>query len=187
MARGKRAPSKSGARTVVLEEERAPERDPIERILEKVEPIPSSAATQKTPKKQADFAPTMRVARLVSVSGQKIEIAFRARRESVEAKLAEGVERDLVALAHKNHDAVLLEIDESGAALIVGVVQTRIPRDVVIKGDTVQIEAEREILLRSKTAAVRLREDGDVELVGGRILAFSRGLFRLVGRVLRLN
>jgi len=30
-------------------------------------------------------------------------------------------------------------------------------------------------------------EDGDVEVVGSRILTMSRGLFRILGRVLRLN
>jgi hypothetical protein len=35
-----------------------------------------------------------------------------------------------------------------------------------------------------KAAAIRV---GDVELVGSRIRAASRGLFRLVGRMLRLN
>ncbi|MEZ4311015.1 MAG: hypothetical protein R3F14_23480 [Polyangiaceae bacterium] len=43
------------------------------------------------------------------------------------------------------------------------------------------------MLLRAGRAALRLREDGDVELVGSRISAASRGLFRIVGRILRLN
>ena len=190
MARGKRAPANRGARTVVLEEEpRPPERDAIERILEKVEPHPSSIATEKqrAPKRDAEPAPAMRTARLVSMAPQKIEIALRGRRDPIEAKLAEGVDRELVAQAMKNRDAVLVEIEPGVAPWIVGVVQTRVPRDLVLKAETVTIEAERELLLRSKTAALRLREDGDVELVGSRILALSRGLFRLVGRVLRLN
>jgi hypothetical protein len=188
MARGKRAPSTRGARSVVLEEDARPtDPDPIERILEKVEPLPPSTEKQKTPKKQAEIAPGMRAARVAAMPPGKIQIALRGAREPVDARLAEGVERELVALAMKNRDAVLVEIEPNGAPLIVGVIQTRIPRDVVIKAETIQLEAEREILLRSKTAAVRLREDGDVELVGSRILALSRGLFRLVGRVLRLN
>jgi hypothetical protein len=35
--------------------------------------------------------------------------------------------------------------------------------------------------------AIRIRGDGDIEIVGSRISAASRGLFRLVGRILRLN
>ena len=49
------------------------------------------------------------------------------------------------------------------------------------------IEAEREILIRSGRGAMRIREDGDIEVVGSRISTMSRGLFRIVGRVLRLN
>ena len=49
------------------------------------------------------------------------------------------------------------------------------------------IDAAEELVLRAGRAALRLREDGDVELVGSRISAASRGLFRLVGRILRLN
>src|SRR5579859_3505088 len=149
MVRGKRAPSPRGARSVVLEEES----DPVERILEKVEPHPP-----RSPKKQADLAPAVRVARLVSVAGAKIEIAFRGPHAPIEAKLGEGVERELVAQALKNRDAVLVEVDADAAPVIVGVVQTRIPRELVLKAETVHIEAERELLLRSKTAAIRLRE-----------------------------
>ena len=43
------------------------------------------------------------------------------------------------------------------------------------------------MFLRSGRAALRMRGDGDVELVGSRIATMSRGLYRLVGRVLRLN
>jgi hypothetical protein len=187
MARGKRAPSSRGARTVVLEDERAAETDPIERLLEKVEPQPASSEKQRGSGRQSDAVPLIRTARVTAVSPNKIELAFRGRREPAQAKLADGVERELVALAMKNRDAVLVEVEPDGVLLVVGIVQTRIPREVIIKAETIQIEAERELLLRTKTAAVRLREDGDVELVGSRILALSRGLFRLVGRVLRLN
>ncbi len=52
---------------------------------------------------------------------------------------------------------------------------------------TVHIEGEREVLLRPGSGAVRVREDGDIEIMGSRIGAASRGLFRLVGRILWLN
>jgi hypothetical protein len=71
--------------------------------------------------------------------------------------------------------------------VIVGVVQTRVPREVTLKASTITLEAEREILLRAGRSALRLREDGDVELVGSRIVTASRGLLRLVGKMLRLN
>ena len=50
-----------------------------------------------------------------------------------------------------------------------------------------KLKAWREVLIWAGRAALRIREDGDVELVGSRILTMSRGLFRIVGRVLRLN
>ena len=71
--------------------------------------------------------------------------------------------------------------------MVVGVVQRRVPETLELRAATVIIEAEREIVLRAGRSALRIREDGDVELVGGRVLAMSRGLFRIVGRVLRLN
>jgi hypothetical protein len=70
---------------------------------------------------------------------------------------------------------------------VVGVLQTRIPRELTLKADKIHIDARHELLLRSGRGAMRIRQDGDVELVGSRISAMSRGLFRLVGRVLRLN
>jgi hypothetical protein len=51
----------------------------------------------------------------------------------------------------------------------------------------VVLEGEREILLRSGRGAIRIREDGDIEVVGSRISAASRELFRIVGRLLRLT
>jgi hypothetical protein len=82
---------------------------------------------------------------------------------------------------------VLVEIDPILGPLVVGVVQRRVPAKVEIRGETVVIEAEREILLRTGRGAMRIREDGDIEVVGSRISTMSRGLFRIVGRVLRLN
>ncbi len=56
-----------------------------------------------------------------------------------------------------------------------------------LSAGTVTIEGEREVMIRAGRSAIRLREDGDIEIVGSRISAASRGLFRLVGRILRLN
>jgi hypothetical protein len=67
------------------------------------------------------------------------------------------------------------------------VLQRRLPSTVQLTGQTVVIDAERELLLRAGRAAIRLRDDGDIEMVGSRIMTMSRGLFRIVGRVLRLN
>jgi hypothetical protein len=78
-------------------------------------------------------------------------------------------------------------VEEGPPPLVVGVLQTRRPRELKLRAGTVTIEGEQEVLIRAGRAAIRLREDGDIEIVGSRISAASRGLFRLVGRILRLN
>lgn len=131
--------------------------------------------------------PGLRAARIVALDGRTARVTVRGGRDEIEAALAPEVERELIedAIAHK--DSVLVEVEADGTTVVVGVVQTRRPREVHVKGEKIVIEAEREVLLRAGRAALRLREDGDIELVGSRISAASRGLFRIVGRILRLN
>lgn len=135
----------------------------------------------------AEAVPVVRTARIVSMSGTEVLVAVRGKREPVAADVAAEVDRELVERALASGDAVLVEQEPGGRPVIVGVLQTRIPAKLELRAETIHIEADREVLLRAGTAALRIREDGDVELVGSRILHMSRGLFRLVGRVLRLN
>jgi hypothetical protein len=129
----------------------------------------------------------MRTALPLAVSGRRVLIRCRGVGAELEAELAPGVSAEVVALAAKNGDAVVVECEAGAAPLVVGVLQTRVPEEVVVRARRVHLEAEDELMLRTGSAAMRLRRDGDVELVGSRIAAMSRGLFRLVGRVLRLN
>ena len=92
----------------------------------------------------------------------------------------------MLELAQRNGDAVFVE-ETTDKLLIVGVMQTRLAREVHFVADKILLDAAQEVVIRAGRAAIRLREDGDVELVGSRISAASRGLFRLVGRILRLN
>lgn len=133
------------------------------------------------------LAPGLRTARLVALEGRVAKVALRGAREEIAAQLAPEVDQELIEDAAIQKDAVLVEIGEDGQPLIVGVVQTHKPREIHVTGEKIVIEGSREVLLRSGRAALRLREDGDVELVGSRISAASRGLFRIVGRILRLN
>ena len=135
----------------------------------------------------ATLAPGLRTARVVAVDGRRAKVALRGSHEALDATLAPEVEGDLVEEAAAQKDSVLVEIEGDGAIVVVGLVQTRRAREVRVTGEKIVIEAEREVLLRAGRAALRLREDGDVELVGSRISAASRGLFRIVGRILRLN
>lgn len=131
--------------------------------------------------------PTLRSARLIELKGRSAAISWRGSAAPVEAVVAPDVEEALLALALRNRDGVLVEVAEGESPVIVGVVQTRLPREIHLAGEEIHFDAAREILLRAGRAALRLREDGDVELIGSHISATSRGLFRLVGRILRLN
>lgn len=127
----------------------------------------------------------LRTARLLSIDGTRATIAWRGRREPIVAELAPELDGALARQALERKDAVLVE---TGAVpVVVGVLQTRMPSELKLKAATIEIEGENEVLIRSGRAALRLREDGDIEIVGSRISAASRGLFRLVGRILRLN
>lgn len=132
--------------------------------------------------------PAIRTARLVAVKGRRATIVWRGgNTTAVEATIDTDVEEELLVRALRNRDGVLVEMYEDNKPLVVGVLQKRLPREVHISADEIHFDAARELVLRAGRAALRLREDGDVELVGSRISAASRGLFRLVGRMLRLN
>lgn len=178
MADANRGPAAAETTRIVEEAEVTPApADPsIERLL-------SHVAEAKAP----EVTPALRTARVVSIVGDSARITWRGLRDPIEAELDEGVDTEVVQKALENGDRVLVEIDPALGPLIVGVVQRRIPKKVELRGETVVIEADREILLRTGTGAMRIREDGDIEVVGSRISTVSRGLFRIVGRVLRLN
>lgn len=192
MSRSRRATKPASRATttthvVVLEEEPKvePKEHALERVLAKVDPAVAPAAREKP--RKAVSPPSLRTARLASLSAEKAEVLFRGEGRATEAELGEGVERELLVLARKNRDVVLVECAEGTRPVIVGVLQTRIPDEAVVRARTVTIEAEDEVTLRAGPAALRLRKDGDVEMVGSRIAMASRGLMRVVGRILRLN
>jgi hypothetical protein len=129
----------------------------------------------------------MRTAQVVALRGRRATITLRGRDEAVEAVVAEEVDPEVIADALDNHDAVLVELCPGEAPIIVAALHTRRPTEIKLKASTITIEGRDEVLIRSGQGALRVRADGDVELVGSRIRAASRGLFRLVGRMLRLN
>jgi hypothetical protein len=162
----------------------------IEEILERVaqpSPSPEPAPEPLRLPGEPDRATSLRTARVSRITGSSVELVIRGRDGAVEATIDEGVDSELIARAMAIGDRVLVEITQGEAPVIVGVVQTRVPTRLELKAQDIVIEAEREVLIRSGRAAARLRQDGEVELVGSRILTASRGLFRIVGRVLRLN
>ena len=129
----------------------------------------------------------LRTARVSRIDRGRVFVVFRGASSEREADVDEAVDVELVRRAFESGDRVLCEADDDGEPVIVGVLQTRIPDKLELRARQIVIEGDEELVLRSGKAAMRLREDGDVELVGSRISTVSRGLFRLVGRMLRLN
>ncbi len=162
------------------------------------EEVEVASTPASSPESLAEFLPAdeplklppagqVRSARVASLKGRRAQILIRGLREPVEALLAPEVEPEVVDEAREGGQSVLVEITDGEVPLVIGVIATRRPREIKLRAATVTIEGEREVLLRSGRAAVRIREDGDIEVVGSRISAASRGLFRIVGRMLRLN
>jgi hypothetical protein len=162
----------------------------LEELLDKVADPPVSQApadmsTALAPGALAGVA--MRTAQPVALHGRTVSLRVRGAASEVTAELGPGVEAEVVKQAVTNGDVVIVECVEGETPLVVGVLQRRLPREINLKARKIHIEGDEEVLLRSGRGAMRIRQDGDVELVGSRIAAMSRGLFRLVGRVLRLN
>jgi hypothetical protein len=127
----------------------------------------------------------LRAAHVVALKGRVAQIRWRGATDPVEADLAPEVEPELIEQAVEERALVMVETAPRPA--VVGILQTRRPRELRLEAAKIEIDAREEVLLRSGRAALRLRQDGDIEIVGSRISAASRGLFRLVGRILRLN
>jgi hypothetical protein len=129
----------------------------------------------------------VRSARLLSHNGRNAVVALRGDDEPREVPLDSEVDAAIVAEALETGERVLVEADEEGQLAVVGVLRSRVPEKLVLRANVIELDADQEVLLRSGKGAVRIREDGDIEVVGSRISAASRGLFRLVGKMLRLN
>lgn len=162
----------------------------LDRVDGPVEPT-SDAAEASNPHAPTSAvilpAVSTRTAVALSVKGTGVTLSVRGVADPVTARLDHGVAREVVERAVVNGDRVVVEHTAGQEPLVVGVLQTRVPEALTLRAKKIHIEGEQEVLLRSGRGAMRIRQDGDVEVVGSRISAMSRGLFRLVGRVLRLN
>ena len=164
----------------------------LEQLLQQVsdrteKPGEAAAASPAPAALQALAGVVMRTAYPTGVAGRRVRLRCRGSEGEVEATLAPEVDRQLIEEAVRQRSAVVIECGPGDTPLVVGVLQTRIPEQINLKASKIHIDAADELLLRSGRAAMRLRGDGDVELVGSRISTMSRGLYRLIGRVLRLN
>lgn len=163
----------------------------LDELMNQVADPPVSAApgaAVAAPKEGAALAGVaMRTALPTGIRDGLVSLKVRGVQGSVIGELAPGVSPEVIARAAENGDSVVLECVPDMPPLVVGVLTTQIPEIITLKAKKVHIEGDDEVLLRSGLGAMRIRRDGDVELVGSRIAAMSRGLFRMVGRVLRLN
>jgi hypothetical protein len=174
-------PEQDGAAPAHVEEEPPAAAPALDEIL----PTPLAEPARSHPTRAVEAG--MRTARVIRVSGRRATITLRGRTEPIEAAIAPEVDPGVIADAREDGQLVLVEVAEGEAPLVVAALHTRRPRELRLKAATIQIEADQEVLLRSGRGAVRVRADGDIEVVGSRISAASRGLFRIVGRMLRLN
>lgn len=147
----------------------------------------ASASPRPSAEHEARSFVGVRSARLLSHAGRLAVVELRGEAEPRQVRLDPEVDAQIVADALESGERVLVEADEEGEVAIIGVLRSRVPEKLVLRADKVEIEGDSELLLHSGKGALRLRQDGDIELVGSRISAASRGLFRLVGRMLRLN
>ncbi len=176
-------PNLAEAREPDAEPDVEPSSDSIDALLTRVEK-PAAAPAPADPV-QVPAPRGMRAARVVALKGRVATIAARGGGAESEADVAPEVELDLIRRTMEERGLVLVE--GGPRPEVIGVLQTRAPANLKLTADTIEIEAKRELTLRAGRAAVRLREDGDIEVVGSRIYAASRGLFKIVGRMLRLN
>jgi hypothetical protein len=165
----------------------------VEDLLAKVAaselPRPVAAPAPETPAMRADAARgfALRSGQPVALRGRRVTVCVRGVEGELGAELAPGVSPELVEQAVTTGNSVLLECADGAEPVVVGVLQTRLPEELVLRARRIELEADEEVVVRSGHGAMRIRQDGEVEIVGSRISALSRGLFRLVGRILRLN
>lgn len=154
---------------------------PIDELLARTEVAPTFAP--------APLARPLGVAsaRLVGVQGASARVRFRGDLADSSVRIAPEVDRGLLELAARTGESVLVETSADGVAYVIGMLQTRPVGDLLLQASTITLAATKDITLVAGRAALRLRENGHVELVGTRISTISSGVLKLVGRLLRLN
>jgi hypothetical protein len=146
--------------------------------------VPDVSA-QATP--EVAYPPGLHAAELLTKDNKRAHVRLTQEPSPRWVPIADFVDNALLEHARTTRQFVLVESDGRGHLSVVGMLQTQLPQVTRLTGRTIELEATESLTLRSGRAGVRLRSDGDVEVVGSRISAASRGLLRLVGRALRLN
>lgn len=166
-------------------------------VVEVSQPAPTSTSTaaidwlltEPAPEAAPEIAypPGLHAAELLSQDNRRAQVRLSQEPTPRWIAIADYVETSLLEHAVETRQRVLVESDGRGHLCVVGMLQTRVPEVTKLQGRTIEINATDSLTLKSGRAGLRFRADGDVELVGSRISAASRGLLRLVGKALRLN
>jgi hypothetical protein len=152
---------------------------------------------------KVDFAATTAALKREEPAGQGLSVGWVERwvepwdgEESVAVSMLDGrktrakvlaqVDRSVLEDAIADRQLVLLATSD-GQLTVIGSICTRKPKKLKLEAEHLELTGTKSVLLKAGRAALELRQDGNVELVGSRISAASRGLFRIVGRMLRLN
>ena len=146
--------------------------------------LPEPAAQ---PVQELAYPPGLHAAELLEQDNKRGRVRLSREPSPRWVAIADYVEPELLLHALETHQRVLVESDGRGYLCVVGMLQTRVPDVTKLRGRVIEIDAAESLTLKSGRAGLRFRADGDVELVGSRISAASRGLLRLVGKALRLN
>lgn len=155
----------------------------VERLLERVDP----SVVGPTPGRRPAW-PALTVGRAVKVQGEFLWVRSLTGGEPVKALISSEMDPEFLDQVVKQERLVALAAaEDDGLPCAVGVLDGTRLQNLTLRADHVSIEATKDLVLRAGKAAVQLRADGDLELLGTRISAVSRGLMRVVGRLLRLN
>lgn len=139
------------------------------------------------PATELAYPPGLHAAELLAQDNKRAHVRLSREPTPRWIAVADYVEPSLLAHCLETRQRVLVESDGRGHLCVVGMLQTRVPEVTKLQGRIIEINASDSLTLKSGRAGLRFRADGDVELVGSRISAASRGLLRLVGKALRLN
>ena len=102
---------------------------------------------------------------------------------------AQAVPGAALALAFDNGDR--------GAPLILGVVSERLPagpqaarepaREVIVNGETVQVQADKELTLQCGRSSILLRRDGKIVIKGVDVVSRASGANKIKGGLVNIN
>lgn len=153
----------------------------LDRVMDLIDP-----SLVESPHHETTLRDGLHVAQIVSLDGSSVHVRLNREKNARHARLGESVEADLIREANENGQSVLLDSFD-GKLLVVGILQTKRPQKLTLQAEKVELLGSRSITLKSGRAALELRADGSVELLGTRIAATSRGVMKFIARALRLN